>query len=166
MEMAHFVGLDVSVKETSVCVVDNAGKVVLEQKIPTEPADIIGLLTSLGVSFGRIGIEAGPLSQWLVNALTAADLPVICVETRHMKALLTAQQVNKTDRNDARGTSTENWPSPFTDGRDVGYYAPRPCCVRQVRSVSIVAFIVGDHLPASGSEEGFGLFFGHFERPI
>src|ERR1700736_4928638 len=101
--MAHFVGLDVSVKETSVCVVDDAGKVILEQKIPTEPADIIALLTSLGVTFGRIGIEAGPLSQWLVNALTAVDLPVICVETRHMKALLTAQQINKTDRNDARG---------------------------------------------------------------
>src|ERR1700730_5663009 len=56
-----------------------------------------------GVTYGRIGIEAGPLSQWLVNALTAAELPVICVETRHMKALLTAQQINKTDRNDARG---------------------------------------------------------------
>jgi transposase len=93
----------VSVKETSVCVVDAAGRVVLEQKVPTEPADIIALLTSLGVSFCRIGIEAGPLSQWLVNALTAADLPVICVETRHMKALLTAQQINKTDRNDACG---------------------------------------------------------------
>jgi transposase len=102
-EMAHFVGLDVSVKETSVCVVDAAGTVILEQKVTTDPADIITLLTSLGVSFCRIGIEAGPLSQWLVNALTAADLPVICVETRHMKALLTAQQINKTDRNDARG---------------------------------------------------------------
>src|SRR5216684_2001826 len=68
-EMVHFVGLDVSVKETSVCVVDDAGKVILEQKVPTEPADIIALLASLGVSFGRIGIEAGPLSQWLVNAL-------------------------------------------------------------------------------------------------
>jgi transposase len=102
-EMAHFVGLDVSVKETSVCVVDDTGKAILEQKVPTEPADIIALLSSLGVTYGRIGIEAGPLSQWLVNALTAADLPVICVETRHMKALLTAQQINKTDRNDARG---------------------------------------------------------------
>jgi transposase len=101
--MAHFVGLDVSVKATSVCVVDDAGSVILEQKVPTEPADIIGLLTALGASFGRIGIEAGPLSQWLVNALTAVELPVICVETRHMKALLTAQQINKTDRNDARG---------------------------------------------------------------
>ena len=80
--MAHFVGLDVSVKETSVCVVDDAGKVILEQRVPTEPTDIIALLTSLGVPYGRIGIEAGPLSQWLVNALTAAELPVICVETR------------------------------------------------------------------------------------
>src|SRR5258706_4537774 len=101
--MAHFVGLDVSVKETSVCAVDDAGKVTRDQKVPTAPADIIDFLTSLGVSFPRIGIEAGPLSQWLVNALTAAELPVICVETRHMKALLTAQQINKTDRNDARG---------------------------------------------------------------
>jgi len=101
--MAHFAGLDVSVKETSVCVVDDAGKVILEQKVPTEPADIIALLTSLDVTYSRIGIEAGPLSQWLVTALTAAELPVICVETRHMKALLTAQQINKTDRNDARG---------------------------------------------------------------
>src|ERR1700726_4524762 len=101
--MAHFVGLDVSVNETSVCVVNDAGKVILEQKVPTEPSDIIALLSSLGVTHGRVGIEAGPLSQWLVNGLTAADLPVICVETRHMKALLTAQQINKTDRNDARG---------------------------------------------------------------
>src|ERR1700693_5461181 len=101
--MAYFVGLDVSVKETSVCVVDDAGTVILEQKVPSEPADLIALLTSLGVSYGRIGIEAGPLSQWLVNALTASDLPVICVETRHMKAFLTAQQINKTDRNDVRG---------------------------------------------------------------
>jgi hypothetical protein len=61
------------------------------------------LLTSVGGDYIRVGIEAGPLSQWLVNALTAADLPVICVETRHMKALLQAQQINKSDRNDARG---------------------------------------------------------------
>src|SRR5215217_7803614 len=101
--LAYDLCLDVSVKETSVCVVDDTGKVILEQKVPTEPADIITLLSSLGVSYGRIGIEAGPLSQWLVNALTVAELPVICVETRHMKALLRAQQINKTDRNDARG---------------------------------------------------------------
>ena len=49
------------------------------------------------------GIATGPLSQWPVNGLMAAELPVICVKTRHMKALLTAQQISKTDRNDARG---------------------------------------------------------------
>src|SRR3977135_4391111 len=74
-EMAHFVGLDVSVKETSVCVIDDAGKVILEQKVPTEPADIIALLTSLAVTYGRIGVEAGPLSQWLVNALSGGRPP-------------------------------------------------------------------------------------------
>src|SRR5256885_16115250 len=62
-EMAHFVGLDVSVKETSVCVVDDAGKVILEQKVPTEPSDIIALLTSLCVTYGRIGIDVGALCQ-------------------------------------------------------------------------------------------------------
>ena len=75
--MAYFVGLDVSVKETLVCVVDDSGKVISEQKVLTEPDNIITLLTSIGETYARIGIEAGPLSQWLVNALIAADLPVI-----------------------------------------------------------------------------------------
>src|SRR6202011_4983616 len=102
MTMAHFVGLDVSVKETSVCVVDDAGKVLCERKVPTEPDDIAVLLTSVGGEYVRVGIEAGPLSQWLVNGLAEAGLPVVCVETRHMQAVLKAQ-INKTDRNDARG---------------------------------------------------------------
>ena len=101
--MVHFVGLDVSVKETSVCVVDDTGKVLCERKVPTEPDDIAVLLTSVGGDYVRVGIEAGPLSQWLVNGLAEAGLPIVCVETRHMKALLKAQQVNKSDRNDARG---------------------------------------------------------------
>jgi transposase len=61
------------------------------------------LLTSVGGDYGRDGVEAGPLSQWLVNGLAEADLPVICVETRHIKALLRAQQINKSDHNNARG---------------------------------------------------------------
>jgi hypothetical protein len=69
--MTHFVGLDVSVKEMAVCVVDDAGKLICEQKVPTEPDDIVTLLTSIGEDYGRMGIEAGPLSQWLVNELTA-----------------------------------------------------------------------------------------------
>jgi len=103
MAMTHFVGLDVSVMETSVCVVDDAGKVVCERKVASEPDDIAVLLTSISGEYVRVGIEAGPLSQWLVNCLSEADLPMVCVETRHMKALLKAQQINKSDRNDARG---------------------------------------------------------------
>ena len=101
--MAYFVGLDISVQETAVCVVDELGKVICESKVPTEPDDIAALLSKISDDYVRVGIEAGPLSQWLVNGLTEADLPVICVETRHMKALLKAQQINKSDRNDARG---------------------------------------------------------------
>jgi transposase len=63
--MTHFVGLDVSVKETAVCIVDDTGKLVREQKVPTEPDDIVTLLISVGEDYGRVGIEAGPLSQWL-----------------------------------------------------------------------------------------------------
>ncbi|MES3027821.1 MAG: IS110 family transposase [Pseudomonadota bacterium] len=101
--MTLFVGLDVSVRETAVCVVDAVGKVVVEKKVATEPEDLIALLRQVGGEYGRVGLEAGPLSQWLVNGLAEAELPVVCVETRHMKALLKAQQVNKSDRNDARG---------------------------------------------------------------
>ena len=101
--MAHFVGLDVSVKETSVCVVDDAGKVMLERKVPTEPDDIIALLTSIGVSTAGSGSRPVRCRSGWSMRLAAAGLPVVCVETRHMKALLTAQQINKTDRNDARG---------------------------------------------------------------
>ena len=101
--MKHSVGLDVSVKETAICIVDQVGKVVRETKVATEPEAIIALLNSAGLEYERVGLEAGPLSQWLVNGLAEAGLPVICVETRHMKAVLKAQQVNKSDRNDARG---------------------------------------------------------------
>jgi hypothetical protein len=101
--MMYFVGLNVSVKETSVCVVDEAGQVVSEHRVATEPDEIVALLTSLGVEYSRVGLEAGPLSQWLVSGLAESSLPVICVETRHMKSLLKAQQVNKSDRHDARG---------------------------------------------------------------
>lgn len=100
--MEHHAGLDVSIKETSVCVIDSAGRVVREVKVPTEPDAILAVLADEAFSIERIGLEAGPLSQWLYSELAEAGLPMICVETRHMKAALSAQ-VNKSDRNDARG---------------------------------------------------------------
>jgi transposase len=84
--MQHYVGLDVSVKETSVCIIDKAGKVIREVKVATEPVAILAVLPEEPLALERIGLEAGPLSQWLYSALAEAGLPVICVETRHTPA--------------------------------------------------------------------------------
>jgi transposase len=100
--MDYFAGLDVSVKDTSVCIVDDTGRIIREVKVLSEPDALLTVLKNPVHHFKRIGLEAGPLSQWLFSALADAGLPVICVETRHMRAALKAQ-INKTDRNDARG---------------------------------------------------------------
>ena len=102
--MDYFAGLDVSVKETSVCIVDDAGKIVREARVASEPEALLQVLTNTIYRFKRVGLEAGPLSQWLYSVLAEAGLPVICVETRHMRAMLKVQ-INKTDRNDARGVA-------------------------------------------------------------
>ena len=83
--MEHFAGLDVSVKVTSVCIVDDTGKIVREMKVASEPAALLAVLKNSACHFKRIGLEAGPLSQWLFSALAEVGLPVICVETRHME---------------------------------------------------------------------------------
>jgi len=92
--MEHYAGLDVSIKETSVCVIDGTGRVVREVKVPTEPEAILAVLSDEDFNIKRIGLEAGPLSQWLYGELAEAGLPMICVETRHMRAALsgTGQQ--------------------------------------------------------------------------
>ncbi|RRH86438.1 IS110 family transposase [Mesorhizobium tamadayense] len=100
--MKHYAGLDVSVKETAVCIVDETGMVCREMKDPSHPEDLARVLKDPAWNFERIGLEAGPLSQWLFSGLAEAGLPVVCIETRHVKAFLKAQP-NKTDRNDARG---------------------------------------------------------------
>ena len=100
--MKHYAGLDVSVKETSVCIVDETGKVCREVKVPSHPEDVVRVLKDPTWQVERVGLEAGPLSQWLFSGVAEAGLPVVCIETRHTKAFLKAQ-VNKSDRNDARG---------------------------------------------------------------
>ena len=99
--MDHFAGLDVSVKHTSICIVDDTGRIVREVKVASEPEALLAVLKNSAYHFERIGLEAGPLSQWLFSALAEVELPVVCVETRHMQAVLKAQ-INKTDRNDPR----------------------------------------------------------------
>jgi transposase len=98
----HYAGLDVSLELTCVCVVDERGGIVCEAKVASEPEALIRFLQAQELPLTRIGLEAGPLSQWLHAGLLAAGFETVLLETRHVKAALKAMTV-KTDRNDARG---------------------------------------------------------------
>lgn len=99
--MEQYAGIDVSLECSSVCVVDASGKIVREMKVASEPEALIGCLGSLGFEVARIGLEAGPLSQWLYAAMKEAGLAVELLETRHVRDAFKAMPV-KSDRNDAR----------------------------------------------------------------
>jgi len=100
--MDHYAGIDVSLEASSICVVDGAGKIVREAKVASEPEALIRWFASLRLDVMRIGLEAGPLSQWLYAAMKQAGLAVELLETRHVQIALKTMPV-KTDRNDARG---------------------------------------------------------------
>src|SRR3954451_18407266 len=100
--MKYFAGLDVSLEETAICVVDEAGTMVREARVPSEPEALVAFFQGSGLVLERIGLEACSLSAWLHESLVAAGLPAVCIETRRAKAAMGAMP-NKTDRNDARG---------------------------------------------------------------
>src|SRR5438094_8918808 len=100
--MNHYAGIDVSLESSTICVVDGAGKILREAKVASEPEALIGWFRSLGLALERIGLEAGPLSQWLYAALREAGFAVELLETRHVRDAFKAMPV-KSDRNDARG---------------------------------------------------------------
>lgn len=100
--MEQYAGLDVSLEQTSVCVVDGAGRILREAKVTSEPEALMAWFAEHGVSMTRIGLEAGPLSQWLFAAMEKAGLPVSLLETRHVRSAFKAMTV-KTDRKDALG---------------------------------------------------------------
>jgi transposase len=100
--MDHYSGIDVSLECSSVCVVDVNGKIIREAKVASEPEALITWFASLGFGLERIGLEAGPLSQWLFAAMREAGLVVELLETRHVRKAFEAMPV-KSDRNDARG---------------------------------------------------------------
>jgi transposase len=99
--MDHYAGIDVSLECSSVCVVNASGKIIREAKVASEPEALIGWCASLGLGLARIGLEAGPLSQWLYAAMKQAGLAVELLETRHVSDAFKAMPV-KSDRNDAR----------------------------------------------------------------
>ena len=109
--METFVGLDVSLKETSVCVLNQKGTLVFEGKVASEPKAIGRLIRKHATSVVRVGLESGPTSVWLTHALLAEGLPLVCLDARHAQAVLSVRP-NKSDRSDARG-----WPRWFvSDG--------------------------------------------------
>jgi transposase len=100
--MEHYVGLDVSLKLTAICIVDERGKIVREGAVASNPEAIAGFVKSHAPHVARIGLETGATSTWLWTELSMLGLPVICIDARHAKAAL-KMQINKSDRNDAMG---------------------------------------------------------------
>jgi len=98
----HYAGIDVSLERSSVCVVDATGRIIREAKVASEPEALVDFFRRLGLPLTRVGLEAGPLSQWLHAGLAEAGLEAVLLETRHVKAALSAMVV-ETDRKDARG---------------------------------------------------------------
>jgi len=99
--MKYFAGLDVSLEETAICVVDEAGAMVREARIPSEPEALVAFFQGSGLVMERIGLEACSLTAWLHDELRSAGLPAICIETRQANAAMKTMP-NKTDRNNAR----------------------------------------------------------------
>lgn len=142
--MEYFAAIDVSLEASSLCVVDEKGAIFREVKVPSEPECLASALAGLPGPLLRLGLEAGPLSQWLHAGLTELGLPVVCLETRHLAATLKAMP-NKTDRNDARGMAQAvrtGWfksvhvkSLPAQEARAL--LAARQLLVRQVKDVSL-----------------------------
>jgi transposase len=99
--MQHFVGLDVSLNETAICVVDEHGIVIREAKVPSEPEAISTWLADLSLDVFRVGLEIGGLARWLYAELRSTGWPAICIDPRRLRGLTKTMPI-KTDRNDAR----------------------------------------------------------------
>jgi len=100
--VGYFAGLDVSLEDTAICIVDAAGRIVRESRAASEPEALVAFFKACGMTMERVGLEACSLTAWLHAGLTEAGLPAICIEARQAKAAMAAMP-NKTDRNDARG---------------------------------------------------------------
>jgi transposase len=160
--MEHYAGIDVSLEQSSVCVVGAAGKIVREAKVASEPEALVIFFRQLGVPVTRIGLEAGPLSQWLHAGLTGAGLEAVLLETRQVKAALSAMVV-KTDRKDARG---------IAQLLRMGWFRPVHC--KSPPAQEIRALLVGRkllqaklqdvELSIRGILRGFGLKVGQVSK--
>ena len=115
--MTYYAGIDVSLESASVCVIDAAGKTIGEGKVASEPEALADWLKATGVSLERVGLEAGPLSQWLHVGLRQAGIAAELLETRHVRRAFEIMPV-KTDRKDAHG---------IADLMRMGWFRPVHC---------------------------------------
>lgn len=160
--MEHYAGLDVSLELTSVCIVDEQGGIICEAKVASEPEALIGFLRARELKIGRVGLEAGPLSQWLHAGLVGAGFETVLLETRHVKAALSAMTV-KTDRRDARG---------IAQLLRLGWYRPvhaKSASAQEVRALLtarklIQAKLLDVESGIRGVLRGFGLKVGSISR--
>jgi transposase len=156
--MDHYAGIDVSLECSSVCVIDATGKIVREAKVASEPEALIGWFGSLRLSVARIGLEAGPLSQWLFAAMREAGLAVELLETRHVRNAFKTMPV-KTDRKDAQG---------IAELMRLGWFRPVHCksmAAQETRAVLTARKLVQSKLhdvemSLRGILRGFGLKVG------
>jgi transposase len=160
--MDHYAGIDVSLECSSVCVVDTNGKIVRETKVASEPEALIGWFGALGFGPARIGLEAGPLSQWLYAAMKEAGLAVELLETRHVSDAFKAMPV-KSDRNDAR---------KIAQLMRLGWFRPVHCksiTAQEIRAMLTARKLVQSKLldienSLRGILRGFGLKVGKTTR--
>src|SRR5271165_2269058 len=160
--LEHYAGIDVSLELSSVCIVDAKGTIVKETKVESDPDALVLFFQGLGIPITRIGIEAGPLSQWLFAALIQAGFETVLLETRHVKAALSAMTV-KTDRKDARG---------IAQLLRMGWFRPVHCKSlgsQEVRALlvarkQLLGRLIDVELSIRGILRGFGLKVGVVTR--
>jgi transposase len=158
----HHAGIDVSLELSSVCVVDSQGKIVKEAKVTSEPEALVCFFKGLGFPVKRIGLEAGPLSQWLHAGLAHGGFEAVLLETRHVKTALSAMTV-KTDRKDARGIAQllrMGWFQPV-HAKSIGSQEIRALLVARKQ---LLGRLVDVELSIRGILRGFGLKVGQATR--
>ena len=160
--MEHYAGIDVSLELSSVCVVDAQGKIVKETKVSSEPEALVSFFKGLGFPMKRIGLEAGPLSQWLHAGLAQAGFETVLLETRHVKAALSAMTV-KTDRKDARGLAQLLRMGWFraVHAKSIGSQEVRALLVARKQ---LLGRLIDVELSIRGILRGFGLKVGPVTR--
>lgn len=160
--MRLFVGLDVSLAKTAICVISEHGKVVREAEVASDPEPLIAWLQALDGTVAAVGLEAGPLSQWLHRGLTGAGLDAVLMETRQVKGALKAMPI-KTDRRDAEGIARL---------LHLGWFRPVHCksvSAQEVRAIlsarkAIQQNMIALEMSLRGLLRNFGLKVGAISR--